>query len=350
MRSVRRERALRGGLFLVSTLLALVLAELVLRTTSLVPQTDQSNARLVYDRTNPDYYKLEPNLKAIPFGGILLTSNEYGFRDRTMSLARREGAYRIAVMGDSWGFGWGVEYEETIVRRLEKLLREKYPGRGIELLNFSIPGHNMNHHYFMLKDEVLRFQPDRVLLLLHLNDVELEPAPGEGDPGAGSGQSAWHRTSQFVQSLQISQLLLARLLQPLAIRLGLSNRSFVEQFLWEYSPQGPYRTRYEEYLDRFLALAHQSHLELSVFLLPLPLARNRPYQLQPVNDVVKQIFAERGVALTELLDSYTRYAKDELVIHVNDHHPNPFASNLLALEIARKLTLEAPSTRWKSAP
>jgi hypothetical protein len=343
MRSVRRERILRGVLLLVSMLVALVLAELLLRIAHLVPHTDQSNAALIYDHTNPEYYKLKPNLEAIPFAGILLTSNEYGFRDRTMSIARRPGVYRIAVIGDSWGFGWGVEYEKTLVRRLETLLREKEPGRGVELLNFSIPGHNMKQHYFILEDEVLRFRPDRVLLLLHLNDVEPEPAPGDGDAGAASGQPAWRRAGRFVQELALSRFLFARLLQPLAIRLGLSNRGFVEQFLWEYSPQGPYLASYEESLDRFLALARRSRLEVSVFLLPLPLAQSRPYQLQPVNDVIERIFAERGVAVTELLDSYPRHPKDELVIHAYDHHPNPFASNLLALEIARKLTWEATS-------
>jgi GDSL-like Lipase/Acylhydrolase family len=346
MRSVRRERILRGVLLLGSTLLALVLAEIVLRVANLVPQTDQSNARRVYDRSNPDYYKLKPNLKAIPFAGILLSSNEYGFRDRKMSLARREGVYRIAVMGDSWGFGWGVEYDETIVRRLEKRLRERYPGRNIELLNFSIPGHNMNDHYYMLKNEVLRFQPDRVLLLLHLNDIEQTPAAGQEEAGAHSEEPAWRRASRFVEEFEITQLLLARLLQPLAIRLGLPNRGFVDHFLWEYSPQGPYLANYEERLDGFLALARKAHLEVSVFLLPLPLARSRPYQLQPVDDVVEKIFAARGVAVTELLDSYSQHAKDELVIHVNDHHPNPFASKLLAEEIAQKFTLEAPPPGW----
>ena len=340
MRLIRRERILQVVVLLGSTLVALVLVEIILRVANVVPETDQSNAHLVYDHTNPDYFKLKPNLKGIPFTGILLTSNQYGFRDRNMSVARPEGVYRIAVMGDSWGFGWGVEYDNTIVRRLEKLLRDKYPGRRIELLNFSIPGHNMNHHYYMLKNEVLRFQPDQVLLLLHLNDIETLTVPGQGAGGGGRGQPVWRLATQFVRDLKISQFLYARLLQPLANRLGVSNSSFVDNFLWQYSPQGLYRASYEKYLDQFLALARESHLKVSVFLLPIPLAQSRPYQLQPVNDVIKKIFAARGVTVIELLDSYPNYSKGELVINANDGHPNPFASNLLAHEIARKFNVK----------
>jgi GDSL-like Lipase/Acylhydrolase family len=328
MNPVVGHRLLNGIVAAVSLSLALVLVEIALRHTDLIPETDQSNANLVYDRSWPDYYKLKPNLHGVPFTGIALSSNEFGFRDRGMTLPRRAGVERIAVMGDSWAFGWGMEYEKTFVRRLESLLRERHPDRPVELLNFAIPGHNMNQHFAMLRDEVLRFRPDRVVLFLHLNDIEVIPA-SQTEPAAKPDAAAtWH-----LPELKTSQLVYSRVLLPVAMRLGISNPKYVNDLLSQYSPEGRYLESYVRYVDGYLDLLRHAGVDVTVFLLPLALAQNHPYQLQVVNDRVKAIFADRGVEVIELLESYTSHRKDELIIHANDYHPNEFACGLLAEEI-----------------
>lgn len=324
MSPATKHRLLNGLLAVSSLTFCLIVAELALRYTDLIPETDQSNASVVYDHSRLEYYKLKPNLGGIPFTGIEVTSNEYGFRDRAMTPQRRPGVQRIAVMGDSWGFGWGIEYEKTFVRRLEKLLQEQHPQRSIELFNFSIPGHNMDQHFTMLREEVLRFRPDRVVLFLHLNDIEAT-SPVKSQPGRKSRRFEW-QTSQFLYS---------RLLLPIAMYWGVSNPQYVNNLLSQYNPEGASLKTYIRYVDGYLDLLRRAGVRLTVFLLPLALAQNNPYQLQPVNDRVKRIFGQRGVEVVELLESYTRLTKDRLIIHANDYHPNEFASRLLAEEIFR---------------
>lgn len=326
LNSSLRSRLLNGSLVAASLILALIFGELTLRHTKLIPETDQSNADQVYDHSRPQYHKLKPNLKEIVFTGVKITSNQYGFRDQTMTRPRRPGVQRIAVMGDSWAFGWGVTYEKTFVRRLEKLLQEQHPQRPLELLNFAIPGHNMNQHFAMLGDEVLSFRPDRVVLFLHLNDIDtILPVKRDVTP------------QLRLSELKISQFFYSKLLLPLAMHWGISNPRHVEDLLSQYSPDGPYLSSYLRYVDGYLDLVRHRNIELTVFLLPLALARNNPYQLQPVNARVKEIFAQRGIEVFDLLESYTRHTKDELIIHTNDYHPNEFASALLAQEILRRL-------------
>lgn len=336
MSSAGKHRLLNGLLVAGSLVFALILLEITLRYTNLIPETDQSNASLVYDHSRPEYHKLKPNLHDTLITGIRIASNEYGFRDRGMTLRRRAGVLRIAVMGDSWGFGWGVEYEKTFVRRLDKLLRERHPERPFELLNFSIPGHNMNQHFAMLRDEVLRFRPDRIVLFLHLNDIEAL-AVVKSTPAA-----KWR-----LPELKTPQLVYSRMLLPLAIHWGLSNPAYVNNALSQYSPEGPYLPTYLRYVDGYLDLLRHAGVKPIVFLLPLALAQNNPYQLQPVNDRVKEIWRTRGVAVIELLDTYTRHTKDAITLHANDYHPNEFASGLLADEIFRHFeqqkTLDNPA-------
>ena len=340
MAALNRHRLVNTLLAVSSVLVALAIVEIVLRSTGIVPESDQSHAHLIYEH-NPDYYKLIPNLNGIPIGGIQLTTNEFGFRDRDMSLDRRPDVLRIAVLGDSWGFGWGVEYEQTIVRRLESLLRERWPNQPVELLNFSVPGYSMKHHYLVLRDEVLRFQPDHCVLLLHLNDILVESK----EDRAERSWLSWERVNEEIRELKTSKLLYSRLLLPLAIRFELPNSGFVDGFRRSYSESGPYLGRYVSFVSKFVGVLDREQLGMSVYLLPLPLAQRQPYQLQSVNDIVKGIFLERGIAVTELLESYPKYPKDQLIIHPYDGHPNSFASNLLAEEICRRMVED-----WSQSP
>ncbi len=69
-------------------------------------------------------------------------SNRLGFRGPEIE-PRPDGLVRYAVLGDSYGFGWGVEEEETYAARLEELLRADSgaaAGRAVEVVNAALPG------------------------------------------------------------------------------------------------------------------------------------------------------------------------------------------------------------------
>ena len=90
-------------------LLALVGSEFALRFIDYPHKTDQSARSEVYASYGP-HYKLAPNLRDVFFSDTSVSSNQYGFRDRFMQQERGPAVEtRIAVLGDSWGFGWGLE-------------------------------------------------------------------------------------------------------------------------------------------------------------------------------------------------------------------------------------------------
>ena len=70
----------------------------------------------------------------------------------------------MLVLGDSFGWGFGVEQHE----RFSEILEDAH--RDWEILNASVSGYGTDQEFLLLRDRLLPFKPDIVLLLFHEND------------------------------------------------------------------------------------------------------------------------------------------------------------------------------------
>lgn len=95
-----------------------------------------------------------------------LTTNAAGFRDGPHADVKAPGAYRVAVLGDSFVFGSGVPQEATITRRLSAHL-----GPGFEIVNLGVPGYGTDQELLTLRRWGRKLSPDLVLLGFFWNDV-----------------------------------------------------------------------------------------------------------------------------------------------------------------------------------
>jgi hypothetical protein len=98
-------------------------------------------------------------------GGPQVSTNTLGFRERQIG-PKEPNRYRIAVVGDSFTWGQGLEERDRFSNILDGLLGPRY-----EVLNFGLPGHGMREHVDDL-DPVLKLSPDFVLLQLYVNNFE----------------------------------------------------------------------------------------------------------------------------------------------------------------------------------
>ena len=80
--------------------------------------------------------------------------------------AKPEGAVRVLLLGDSTGWGWGVEDGEAFARLVEADL-----GPGVELINLSVPGYSTDQELLWFESEGLRYDPDLVLIAVVHNDL-----------------------------------------------------------------------------------------------------------------------------------------------------------------------------------
>jgi hypothetical protein len=80
--------------------------------------------------------------------------------------------FRIAVVGDSTGFGWQVQPTEAFPKVLQQNLN-RAGRRKIEVINFSVPGYNTNQEHELLTTKALGFHPDLVILAMCPNDADV---------------------------------------------------------------------------------------------------------------------------------------------------------------------------------
>jgi len=114
---------------------------------------------------------LPPEFRANPVWRISL--NDEGFRTPPFPRAKRPGVLRIACIGDSWTFGMNVEQDRIYPARVKALLEQQPGGREVEMMNFGILGYTSFQGLQLLKQRVLDFQPDVLVIGFGMNDSDV---------------------------------------------------------------------------------------------------------------------------------------------------------------------------------
>jgi len=108
--------------------------------------------------------------------GSVYHINELGMRDDLPMEAGDGSLVRVAVLGDSFAFGYGVNQEEVFTTLLEKCLNERAPaGVRFDVMNFAAPSYAAQHQPPILEHKVLPWKPDLVVLTYVVNDPETDP-------------------------------------------------------------------------------------------------------------------------------------------------------------------------------
>jgi hypothetical protein len=121
------------------------------------------------------FTELKPGLEQL-FHGCMVVTGPDGYRiasaapETAASLPAAR--LRIAVLGDSSSFGWGVNYDETYAE-LYRVQMEKLSGIPIELRNYSVPSYNAQQELRMFQTRVKSFHPD--LIVVHHDHNDSEP-------------------------------------------------------------------------------------------------------------------------------------------------------------------------------
>src|SRR5690606_7254275 len=115
-------------------------------------------------------YRHKPSLD-IDLGRYRLRTNRLGFRGPEIDLPKPAGTVRVLMLGDSVLYGTGVDEEVTFARRWENELN-RHSERRYEVVNTGHPMYDSTQQLALLTSEGLRLQPDLVLLVYVVNDIE----------------------------------------------------------------------------------------------------------------------------------------------------------------------------------
>jgi hypothetical protein len=98
-----------------------------------------------------------------PEFSVQVRINSHGQRDDEYPLARTD-KKRMLVLGDSFGWGFGVEHDEIFC----EIIEDNHP--DWEIINASVSGYGTDQEFLYLKERGIHFNPDVVLLLFSKND------------------------------------------------------------------------------------------------------------------------------------------------------------------------------------
>lgn len=150
--------------------LFIIALEFLLRTTHLFgakTSWTRPDSRLGYAfiSSHEYWYKSENDH---PISGRI---NQFGWRDKERSLTKPRSTFRIAVLGDSFVEALQVEWESTFPALAEDQL-QKETGHSVEVMNFGRSGYTQTEEFLVLKEQVLKFSPDLVVLFFFpANDI-----------------------------------------------------------------------------------------------------------------------------------------------------------------------------------
>jgi len=119
-------------------------------------------------KNNKIVYELFPNYEAKSLNAKISSQS---LNDRYFLVKKSPYVYRIAVVGDSMSFGWKVGLQNSFPKVLENILNQKM-SRQFEVINFSVPGYNAAQELEIIKEKVLKFNPDMVILSFCPNDLK----------------------------------------------------------------------------------------------------------------------------------------------------------------------------------
>ncbi|MFL6374952.1 MAG: SGNH/GDSL hydrolase family protein [Pyrinomonadaceae bacterium] len=132
--------------------------------------------------SSPEFYEADETLgyRLIPGmsgwytreGRSWVTINSDGFRDVEHTIEKPADVYRIAVIGDSYVEGLQVDREEMFTNYLGPAAAscDAAAGKNVETLTFGVSGYGTAQELLMLREKVLKYSPDLVLLMVTTNN------------------------------------------------------------------------------------------------------------------------------------------------------------------------------------
>lgn len=255
--------------------------------------------------------------------GVDVAINAAGLREREITRSKPDNVVRIAVIGDSVTFGWGVAVEQTYPRQLEGLLNARRPlGAGVafEVLNFGVGNYGISDVAAMLEHKAVAYEPDLILYGAFINDAE---------PATTIAEDSLLRHSLFAVWLWGRCDALWRQLGWRA-----DFRTYYNEL---YREDGPGRPLVRGGLQRMAKISAERQAPLVVALLP-ELHADADTIFLPVRNFYQQAAAEIGAGFVDLHGALPAQGRERFWVSVDDAHPNAEACRLYAHLLAADLS------------
>lgn len=268
--------------------------------------------------------KLMKPLADMRIFGARIQTNDQGFRDRQAHIPPKQpGEFRVVVLGDSFTFGPGVEYEHLYTALLGSRLARVHP--EVKVINLAVEGYNIIQYEAVLEEVGLSLKPDLVLLAMFpVNDFEMDDYEHHRRLAAGEEvHLPWYL------SLYVYRAYLHRIPELAEKVLHRAHPAQVAgpDVGWDLNVAA---------LKQIHALTLSSRLPLTVALLP----HTKGFETQrKIFGRVEELCAAERLECLDLLESFRAAGVRDgaLVLNAIDSHPNEEYHRLMSAQLAARL-------------
>lgn len=278
--------------------------------------------------------------------------NTIGHRDRTVTPSPRSGL-QILLLGDSFAFGYGNEYEEGLAGALETVLW--HAEHEVRVINAGVPGYDTRTEVQYLERLWEQTQPDIVVLVFLANDL-FTNRPLNQTPSASA---VVRRAEKEVGWLHVVALLRRWILHSDALYRW-SYRQTAQSVFFSPAPNADVQKQFviTEALLRRLHLQTQAHgVPLVVVSIPQQIqvlsaaTSNETFDARSVDLRLKRTADALGFPWITTLDPLaSAYARGDELYYRLDGHLTPVGNRVVAAEAARYLQAVLPLLDHRTDP
>ncbi len=256
--------------------------------------------------------------------------NSSDCRDAEWSARKVPGARRIAFVGDSFVYGWGVnERKDRFPDLVGVELNRRSPG-SVEIMNVAKPGADTGEQVEFLRRLLVEYEVDEVVLCYVPNDIErILPITNDFNPTLPPP------TSRFF-NLHGSALL-EQIYYRVYVPRALTVTAFHDWLADGYADARTWR-RQQERLREMIELCRRQRVRFRVVLLPFLRWGGQRFDPDGIHAQLTRFFTTEGVAVVDLLPVFAKHDPSDLVLSAQDAHPNELGHRLVAEAILRELT------------
>lgn len=298
-----------------------------------VPSTNiefryDNNPRGYFDNNNAVFHK----------------TNSMGFRGEEYTKEKNDNTTRIAFLGDSFTFGEGVRDSDIFSNKIiEKLNNSDEIEISYESYNFGVGGYNTEQSVSLLKNFVLDFNPDVVVLGYTLNDAEqrlflvnkstnkVERRAREVNIHEGLPDSKPPETLAYIFRT-------TKLFWQVT-----NNRKITEKTIDYYN--GLYIENNKNWittqnsLREFSAICEEKQIKCYFLMFPLLFELNEDYPFSEIHNKVKTAMTSKDNTVIDVLPSLLYRDYKDLWVHFTDQHPNELVHEVVAELLYEKLIM-----------
>ncbi len=278
--------------------------------------------------------------------------NSLGYRDEEWTPEKPPGMRRIAFVGDSFTYGWGIE---KIRDRLTERLQVKFDGhnqsrqdqsrdrkgavttsdlsrdheeaaqpRSVEVMNVSKPGWDTGAQLQPVRDLIATYDVDEIVLCYVPNDIEkLLPISGDFNPILPPQPRLFNPDSSCLLDYLYRRLYLPRVATVRGYHEWLAE-GFADDTIWR---------RHQRQLGAIMQHCREHGVTFRAALLPFLRTSGRKYQPKRLHDTLRRFLEANDVPVVDLLPAIAGADPSDLMVSTHDAHPNEQAHALFAQAI-----------------